>query len=343
MSSYAASELYVMNEILDQMCQMVDLQKHILSQLERVSDVEKKETIADKIAGRTSHIFIDATHLEDIEKYYFMLDKINRNTYAILNMARKQKDKLYQYSTKIRKHLHKEKEIHNENKFITVLDSHFNGSFNEINAIQFNPEQHREIYESVRRYHEINHNDIKPNYILQKTVKLIDDNFIEIPIVDSLHDIPCMFHWFNGDTKHEAGVYICLAPDFIIQVPFPNLISKNSKNFKHKSIACKYKTLEHCNEKQLQSSQIYKTEIRQCNFVHVGESFIKIGSDFRCPNLPSFGAHDTLQDDIMAVHLSDIKTILMNSCSDLLLIKLWQQYHKNLGEIIFTNLDKLVM
>jgi hypothetical protein len=57
--------------------------------------------------------------------------------------------------------------------------------------------------------------------------------------------------------------------------------------------------------------------------------------------LPSFGAFDTLQDDLVSVGLSDIKTILMNSSSDLLLLKLWQLQHRNLGELIFTNLDKL--
>jgi hypothetical protein len=150
-----------------------------------------------------------------------------------------------------------------------------------------------------------------------------------------------MFNWYNGDSKNEAGIYMCISPDFIIKVPFPDLISKNSKNFKHKSMPCKYKTAEICRTKQLESSKYYKTEVRQCNFVHIGESFIKIGSDFRSPNLPSFGAFDTLQDDLVSVGLSDIKTILMNSSSDLLLLKLWQLQHRNLGELIFTNLDKL--
>jgi hypothetical protein len=325
------------SKVLDMMSQMLMLQKQILIELEHTTDVEKKETMAEKIIGKKASVFINSDYLEEIEKYYFMLDKINNNTYSILEMSKKQKDKLYKYSANIRKYLHKEREVKNDNKFINVLSSHFNGSFNNI---QLDPAQHHDIYDSVRRYHEL-HTD-KPNYIIQKTVDLMG-NHIDIPIVTSLGNIPCMFNWYVGDDQHEAGIYISISPELIVQVPFPDLICKNSKNFKHKSVPCKYKTLENCQAKQAEYSKMYNTIVRQCNFVHIGESFIKIGSDFRCPNLPSFGAHDSLQKDMTNIHLSDIKTILMNSTSDLLLIKLWQLYHKNLGNMIFTNIDKLVM
>ena len=321
------------------MTQVLYLQKQILTELDNIVDIDKKETMADKISGKKQHIFINSSHLEDIEKYYFMLDKINRNTYSLLDKAKIQKDKLHTYSDNIRKHLKKENPIKNDNKFINVLDSHFNGGHD----IKFNPEQHREMYDSIQRYHQLNSYICDSNYILLKSVNIVNNYCIDIPVADTLNSIPCMFNWYNGDSKHEAGIYIAISHDFIVKIPFPDLICKNSKNFKHKSMPCKYKTAEYCGAKQLESSKYYKTEVRQCNFVHIGESFIKIGSDFRAPNLPSFGAFNTLQQDLGAVNLSDIKTILMNSCSDLLLLKLWQLQHTNLGELIFTNLDKLLM
>lgn len=316
-----------MNVLLGKMSKMVELQHQIMADLEYVVETEQKSSISGSA--------VDIARLEDIEKYYFMLDTINKNTLSVLNLAKKQKEQLKTFSTKIRTAIHKETHIHNDNKFITVLDSHFNNTGED----RFNPDQHRDMYNSIKRYHELHTNDVNPTYILHKSVALATHT-IDVPVATNLENIPSMFRWWAGDNRHKSGVYMCIAPDFYFEVPFPDLISKNSKNFKHKSVPCKYRTAELCHDKQLEFSKIYNTELRQCNFVHVGESYIKIGSDFRCPNLPSFGAHDTLTQDLANVSLTDIKNILMNASSDLLLIMLWYSHHRHLGEVIFTGLDK---
>jgi len=313
-----------MEILIKKLNNIFDLQKEVLLELNNLDLVETD--------NNSNKVNID--YLENIEKYYFMLDIINKNTYQILDLTKKTKDHLQNYSTKIRSSIKKETNNTNNNKFINILDLHFNSINNEM---QLNTEKHREIYESIQQYHKLqSNNDI--SYTLEKTVKLFNQT-IKIPFVNSLKEIPPIFHWWNGDASHKSGIYICLSPNFYLEVPFPDLICKNSDAFKHKSIPCKYKTTQLCYEKQIDFSKIYKTEIRQCNFVHIGEQFIKIGSDFRCPNLPSFGAYDTLTEDLNSVTLPDIKTILMNSSSDLLLIYLWYSQHQNLGEIIFTDLD----
>lgn len=322
-----------MEQILNMMIEMVALQNKILGKIEY--SLEHKPTI---IIDKDKKVFAD--QLELVEKNYLMLDTIIKKMYTILTVSRKQKDKLHNYATNIRMRLNKNCPIQSANKFITVLESHF------LNDSEFGytAQNHKEMYDAVQYYHKINHADAHLNkYKLYKTVSLHNNFSVDISMVDKLSDIPPMFSWFAGDKKNAAGVYICLTEGVYIQVPFPNLISKNSKNFKHKSIPCKYKTAVHCREKQEEYSRAYNTELRQCNFVHIGESFIKIGSDFRCPNLPSFGAYETLEEDLMLVSLADIKNILFNSSSDLLLILLWRKHHQNLGDITFTNLDKLLM
>jgi hypothetical protein len=323
-----------MNNILNKMCDLLKMQETILNELENITENEVK----DFITTEDNNKMIDITDLENIEKYYFMLDNINKKLYYILESSKKQKEKLFYYSTNIRNKIKKTNNIVNENKFINILNSHFDGSCKEN---QLNPELHKDVYQSIKRYHELNKEDNK--FILYKTVNLVGDKNISIPIINNLNEIPPMFYWYKGDKKNKEGIYASITPHFYIEVPFPDLINKSSKNFKHKSIPCKYKTINQCKEKQLEFSKIYNTEIRQCNYVHIGENFIKIGSDFRCPNLSSFGSFETLDNDLYSVSLADIKNILFNSSSDLLLILLWYSNHKNLGELVFTNLDKYLM
>lgn len=323
-----------MEKIMSRMIDMLNIQNEILKELDTITDKSWAGHIGQ---SEPSKVYND--DLETVEKNYLLLDTIIKKTYDLLVVSRGQKDKLYKYATNIRSSLSKEKPLTSINKFIDVLDSHFiDGSHTRIQS-----HNHKDMYKAVRQYHENSKHTVQNQYSLYKSVPLQDSHSVDIPIVNKLSDILPMFNWYTGDKKHPAGIYICLTEGVHIQVPFPDLISKNSKNFKHKSIPCKYKTAIFCREKQEEYSRIYGTELRQCNFVHFGESFIKIGSDFRCPNLPSFGAFDTLKEDIMLVPLSDIKTLLFNSSSDLLLILLWRKYHKNLGEIVFTNLDKLIM
>lgn len=329
-----------MTDILNSLINMINIQNNILNHLDREIDNLINSTNINndikKTVSATNVVIINSSKLEQIEKFYFMLDHINSKLYTILINSRNQKERLFNYANQIRKYSNSNNDSNN-NKFINILDAHFNGIDGDI---QLNPDKHKDMYESIRRYHEL-HNKIEPKYILQKTAPIINNYTIDIPIVNKLSEIPIMFNWYIGDDTHPEGIYISLSNGLYIQVPFPDTICKNSKNFKHKSIPCKYKSLDICKAKQQEYSRIYGTDIRNCNFVHIGEQYIKIGSDFRCPGLPSFGSFDSLEHDINNISLSDIKTILMNSSSDLLLIRLWHQSHSNLGKIIFTDLDKL--
>jgi hypothetical protein len=64
--------------------------------------------------------------------------------------------------------------------------------------------------------------------------------------------------------------------------------------------------------------------MRDCYYVHRKEQFIKVGSTHRC-DVESFGNHDTLTRDLNMITNSDIKRLLMNASSDMLLSNIWYQ------------------
>jgi hypothetical protein len=309
------------------MSKLLDIHDKMLSELTKLEDPEiYAEGMHDTLDTKT----IDNEQLEYVEKSYILLDAMIKRIQTTLSHTKAYKEKLCKASQKIRRLIHKEKPLSETNKFINVIPN-----------MQMESTYSKNLYGSIRQYHSINEGQELATYTLTRAVQVVDKFTIDLPIIDELNQMKSAFYWYTGDKKNKEGIYMALMAGFYIQVPFPDLISKNSKNFKHKSIPCKYKTYLQCREKQTEYSKIYNTELRQCNFVHTGENFIKIGSDFRCPNLPSFGSHETLAEDMTTVTLPDIKNILMNASSDLLLILLWRLQHLNLGEIVFTNLDKL--
>ena len=316
-----------MNKIVINMSKLLDIHDKMLVELSKLED---PDIYADGSRDIPDMKSINNEQLEYIEKYYLLLDTMVKRMQTTIGHTKAYKEKLNKASQKIRRLIHKEKPLVNDNKFINVIQS-----------TQTESAYSKSIYGAIRHHHSINEGSHLATYTLTKAVQVVDKFTIDLPIVDELSQMKPTFYWYAGDKKNKEGIYMALMSGLYIQVPFPDLISKNSKNFKHKSIPCKYKTYQQCREKQAEYSRIYNTELRQCNFVHVGEQFIKIGSDFRCPNLPSFGAHETLAEDISTVTLPDIKNILMNASSDLLLITMWRLRHLNLGEIVFTNLDKL--
>lgn len=330
-----------MDNLTNMMQKMIELQEHILIELNSIADpiticyddsfISKNKKLTNP-HSEVNDIKINIKKIEYIEKCHFTLSIINNNLQKILGASKQQTCKLQQFSTTIRSNINKTRENHNKNKFINILNSQFSSEFNGTET--------QCIYDSIKKSIQLK-NQTQTDYTLIKSAKLVDSFYVDIPIINSLENINGLFNWFGGNKKYNQGIYMAICQDFIIQVPFPDLISKNLFNFKHKSIICKYKDVNICNSKQIDLSNKYGTEFRNCNYVHLGESFIKIGSDFRCPTLPSFGCHATLEEDINNVSLQDIKTILMNASSDLLLVLLWYSYHKNLGQIIFTNLDKL--
>lgn len=328
-----------MEKIINMMNQMNTLQGNILREFNNINynkiDADfyttaisnNESKLIDQCVGEKQYTNtkINIEKIEQLEKCCFTLSMVNNNLLQILNASKQLVHKLQDDSAYIRSEIKKTRQIKNNNKFINILSDKLNN--NKLNLITSEILQRK----SIKQH----------DYILVKSVKLVNDFFVDIPIIDSLNHLNSAFYWFNGDKKHNSGIYMALCNNFIIQVPFPDLICKNKGNFKQKSAPCKYKDIDNCNTVQTELSRKYKTEFRNCNYVHKGESFIKIGSDFRCPNTPSFGCYDSLESDINNVSLQDIKTILMNASSDLLLILLWYEHHKNLGDIIFTNLDRM--
>ena len=160
----------------------------------------------------------------------------------------------------------------------------------------------------------------------------------KIPIINKLNEMPSALYWYEGDQKNPKGVYTCISRKFYVQVPLPNVID-GTKDFNRTcSIKCKYNTVEECFSIRDELAKRYDSEIRECKFAHHGDKYTKIGTSFRCPNIPRFGNHLTLSNDLDNLPDYDIKMMLMYSLSDILLANLWFQKQKD-ADILFTNID----
>jgi hypothetical protein len=151
----------------------------------------------------------------------------------------------------------------------------------------------------------------------------------------------------NTSKNIKAGLYMCITEGFYCQIPFPDVISSTNENYKNKSTKCKYGTYEQCYSRRCDLAQFHKSEIRTCNFAHIGEKYNKLGTMYRCPSLEHFGNHKTLTQDIQNATITDIKHILMNSLSDIMLAAIWYQnnpkayYSKpNQRMVVLSDLDR---
>lgn len=168
--------------------------------------------------------------------------------------------------------------------------------------------------------------------------KDISPNLLNLPVIKDLKNMAPMFYWYDGDNFYKKGIYICLSKGFYSRVPFPNMISTSDPNFKINSIPCKHLTKAQCDIHKRKISEIYNSDVRECYYVHKQEKFVKIGSSYRC-NIESFGSHNTLNQDMNYINISDIKRILMHSLSDSLLSVLWYQNKFKDGNLILNNLE----
>ena len=162
------------------------------------------------------------------------------------------------------------------------------------------------------------------------------------PIINKLNEMPPSIYWYNGDQTNPAGLYTCVTRGFYIQVPFPNVIDATQNFNRTGSIKCKYSNVEECLSFRKNLASRYNSEVRECNFAHEGDQYIKLGTTFRCPHKPRFGSHPHLKDDLDTVLDSDIKTMLMYSLSDVLLSSLWFQKTKkgdDKSNMIMANID----
>lgn len=180
------------------------------------------------------------------------------------------------------------------------------------------------------------------SYKTLKEINNIDVGFdVKIPIINKLTDIPSSFYWYSGDETNSAGIYTCITTGFYIKVPLPDVIDSTNTRNKTGSVKCKHNTLDACHNSRYDLSKKYNSELRECGFAHTGDSYIKIGTYFRCPCIPRFGKHIFLKNDLNNVPDTDIKTILMYSLSDILLTLLWfqRQHIDGKQNIVFNNID----
>ena len=185
-------------------------------------------------------------------------------------------------------------------------------------------------------------NNYNINDVLIKSISSIDNidlGFnIKIPIINRLSEIPATFYWYNGDENNRSGIYVCITDGFYSRVPFPNVIDSTNTNNKVGSIRCKHITTDNCFKVRNELAMRYNSTIRSCNFAHTGDSYIKIGTSFRCPQLPRFGNHQCINNDLDIVQTDDIKIMLMYALSDTLLSLVWFQKN-NKDNIIYNNIE----
>ena len=153
--------------------------------------------------------------------------------------------------------------------------------------------------------------------------------------------MPNTFYWYNGDKKNPPGVYACLSPGFCVRVPFPDIIDATNSYNRTGSIRCKHDTQHECLKIRRDLASRYNSDVRECTFAHKNDKYIKIGTLFRCPNMPHFGTHRTLSKDLDSILDEDIKTMLMYSLSDMLLSSLWYQkkHPSKKTSLVLTDID----
>lgn len=164
----------------------------------------------------------------------------------------------------------------------------------------------------------------------------------KVPIINKLSELPSSLYWYKGGSSNPPGLYMCITRGFYTQVPFPNVIDATQNFNRTGSIKCKYNTIEDCLSFRRSLASKYNSDVRECNFAHAGDQYIKLGTTFRCPHKPRFGNHNHLTEDINNVSDSDIKTMLMYSLSDILLSSIWFQRTKTGDEksnMILSNID----
>lgn len=172
------------------------------------------------------------------------------------------------------------------------------------------------------------------SHVAQTTLNNIDGAkcSFTIPVVEKLEELKPALAWFAGDSSNKEGIYMAIAPNLFVQVPFPNVkditratITQSATNIKKGSIKCRYETIEKCEKIRKNTCQQRGIEYHDCDYAHIGDKYVKIGYGFRCPNVPSFGTHASLNSDMRRITDRDIKIILMYALSDVLLSSMWWQ------------------
>lgn len=131
---------------------------------------------------------------------------------------------------------------------------------------------------------------------------------INLPVVQYLDDIKPCFHYYDGDKKHGAGIYMSPFPGVIMQVPFASVIPYSMENSNYYSMKCT--AGKNCKN--------YK-----CTYAHPGTDYVKIGCVSRCPKAHGFGDKNSIAEDLKAVSIEDIRIVSFYGLNDLFSSALW--------------------
>jgi hypothetical protein len=270
---------------------------------------------------------------QKLESYSTYLGEMNEKLESIMDLTDKYAQECLNKATEIRKHIDlNDKYEGDPSMMFKIHKEMYDGlSWADMTEMEENKDQ---IVDDV--CNTINKKTNKKDYvhtpILYKTISNIYGKDIgvdwNVPIINKINEMPSALYWYNGDATNPKGIYICLTRGFYVQVPLPNVIDTTQDFNRTGSVKCKYNSTSECLKVRQDLSQRYNSHIRECNFAHKGDKYIKIGTTFRCPHNPRFGNHNYLKEDISNAPDTDIKTILMYSLSDILLSSIWFQKQK---------------
>ena len=185
---------------------------------------------------------------------------------------------------------------------------------------------------------DIKNNDDKIQYRNISTINDINIGNLKVPIATKLQQITPAIQWYIGDDNNKAGLYMCLSNECYIEVPFPNVIDGTKNNLRTGTIKCKYGKINDCMTNREILAHKFNSDVKICNFAHIGDKYNKLGTIFRCPKNPGFGEHYNLKNDMEDINETNVKILLMYSISDLLLSEIWCQKNKK-NKCVLHNLD----
>ena len=177
--------------------------------------------------------------------------------------------------------------------------------------------------------------EYKKHKITYKTLNRIYNTRLDfdfkLPIINDIADIPPSLYWYNGDSKYSEGIYTTLNNGVFVRVPFPDTIDYLDTHNKKNTIKCKNKTINECKRFRDNLNKYNNNYVYNCNYLHVGDKFLKINNMVRSSTNSRFGKHSCLNADLKNTSYSEIQSIILYSITDLLLNSLWIKKQKNMG------------
>jgi hypothetical protein len=181
---------------------------------------------------------------------------------------------------------------------------------------------------------------IKPITTMRKLIPEIG-YYIKLNTVRDLNEIQPMFSYYNNpqDKINPPGMYCTVIPGVHVKVPFATIVDSTKEYSRGRSIRCKYITKALCDDQRSKMAKYHNSQLRTCNFAHVGDEITKIGYASRCSSVPRFGDSKHLTNDIKSVNISDIKNIMLYGLNDMLAIMIWMDCNKY-NDTVFINVEK---